>query len=342
MYTISWKNAARSLLIAAIFATIFSSCLPKQAGTRQSGPKKAELATLDFTVVRPADDDTFQSLAARYLGDPEKGWLIARYNGLKSLEPGKLLVVPSVPLYRGGLDSQGFQTVPILTYHKFSIGSSDRMTVKADDFERQMRYLKENGYRTVGLDQLLDFMEFKSSLPEKAVVISIDDGWLSAYEIAYPILKEYGFQAVLFLYTDFVDGPKALSWDQVEEMSRNGFDIQNHTRTHRDLTRIKKGESFEQYLREIERELDDAKKAIEEHTGAKCNYLAYPFGRTDSLVNSLVRKKGYRAAFTMERGSAPFFSKRYDIGRSVVYGEFDLDEFVENLTVWEAFAANAY
>ena len=227
MCTISWKNAAKLLLIAAIFGTTFSSCLPNQVGTRGSGPERAELATLDFTVVRPTEDDTFHNLAARYLGDPEKGWLIARYNGIKSIEPGKLLVVPSVPLYRGGLDSQGFQTVPILTYHKFSNGSSNRMTVKTEEFERQMRYLKENGYRTVGLDQLLDFMEFKSSLPDKAVVITIDDGWRSAYQIAYPILKEYGFKAVLFLYTDFVGGGKALNWDQVEEMSRNGFEIQN-------------------------------------------------------------------------------------------------------------------
>jgi len=70
-------------------------------------------------------------------------------------------------------------------------------------FDQQMRYLKDNHYRVISLNELLDFLNYRHAIPKRSVLITIDDGYRSAYDIAYPILKKYGFKATLFIYTDF-------------------------------------------------------------------------------------------------------------------------------------------
>ena len=87
-----------------------------------------------------------------------------------------------------------------------------------------MEYLARNGYRVIPLAQLARFLDGKEPLPRKSVVITIDDGYRSTYEIAYPILKKYGFPATVFLYSDFVGAADAMTWAQMKEMVALGPD----------------------------------------------------------------------------------------------------------------------
>lgn len=303
-------------------------------------PLFSKLKMDGFVMVRPETADTFNSLAARFLGDKNQGWLIAKFNRQDRVVAGKPLIVPLEPIYLGGLEEDSYQTVPVLVYHQFSNDHSDKMTIKADDFIEQMVYLKENDFSVINLDQLMDFMEFRAPIPENSVVITIDDGWLSAYEIAYPILKSFGYSATLFVYTDFIGGEKAMRWSQIKEMAQNGFDVQSHTKSHQSLTIIKESESFEEYFRFLVRELEISQKTIEDYLNSDCRYVAYPFGETNELVISLAKKMGYRAAFTVNRGSTPFFENRYTIGRSAIYGDADLDEFIKNVSCRKALLSN--
>ena len=76
------------------------------------------------------------------------------------------------------------------------------------------------------------------------MAITIDDGYRSVYDLAYPILKKHNFTATLFIYTDFVDNsPNALTWEQLRELAQAGFEVEAHTITHADLTLKRKGES---------------------------------------------------------------------------------------------------
>ncbi len=295
----------------------------------------SELKMDDFVLVRPDNLDTFESLAAEYLGDAKKGWIIAKFNRQNQIFPGKPLIVPLETIYLGGLTEDSYQAVPILVYHQFSNDHSDKLTVKSENFYEQMFYLKENGYTVIGLDQLLDFMEFNSPLPEKAIVITLDDGWLSAYEIAYPILKEFGFTATLFVYTDFIEGEQAMKWSQLKEMAENGFDVQSHTQSYQSLTMIKENESFMSYFDFLVQEIENSKMTIRNHLNLDCRYLAYPYGETNPLVISLVKKLGFRAAFTVTKGGVPFFENPYTIGRSIIYGDFDMEEFIEKISYKE-------
>jgi peptidoglycan/xylan/chitin deacetylase (PgdA/CDA1 family) len=207
--------------------------------------------------------------------------------------------------------------------------------VTKSTFEEQMKFLKDKGYRVITLAQFFDFLEFKGQIPKKSVVISIDDGWRSTYDIAYPILKKYGYPATLFVYTDLIVGSeKTLSWDLIQEMANNGMDIQCHTKTHRNLTKMEQKESFKDYFEAIEKELSVCRTMVKKKLNIDTKYLAYPYGDTNHLVNELLKKQGYQGAFTIKRGGNPFFIPNYRVNRSMIYGDFDLTQFERNATVF--------
>ena len=291
----------------------------------------------DFVAVIVQPGDTLTSLASRYLNDPSMDWFITEFNGISSLRPGQELIIPFSAFAKGGLSPKGYQTVPILTYHKFSKQKTDLITVTERAFEEQMRYLRDNGYRVITLDEFFEFLDLKRQIPRKSVVITIDDGWRSTYDIAFPILKKYGYPATLFVYTDMISGSsKTLSWDLLEKMSHGGIDIQCHTKSHRNLITKDYQESFRDYFDILKKELMDSSGIIKKHLNKDVKYLAYPYGDTNHLVVALLRKLGYRGALTVERGSNPFFIHNYRIKRSMIYGNHDLRVFSNNLTAFSS------
>jgi len=290
----------------------------------------------EFVAVVAQGADTFSSLSAKYLKDSSWGSFLAEYNETESLSPGQLVIIPLKPGKRGGLTLQGYQTVPVLSYHNFSPTESSKMTVSQEMFGQQMRLLKGKGYRVISLDQFFDFLEFKAPLLPKSVVITIDDGWRSMYEIAFPILKKYGYPVTLFIYTDMItDTSKTLSWGLLQEMAGYGIDIQCHTKSHRNLTLPKKKEPFKDYFANLEKELAVCKGMIKKKLNQEVKYLAYPYGDTNPLIIELAKKLGYRGAFTIKRGSNPFFIHNYRVNRSMVYGDFSLSQFERNLVTFQ-------
>jgi len=292
----------------------------------------------DFIVATPQSDSDITFLASEYLHDPSKRWVILKFNGIDTVIPGQKLIVPLKPFQWGGLADNGFQTVPILSYHRFSRKRSGRMIVTEKNFEAQMKFLNENGYHVITMDQLFDFLEFKSQIPEKSVVLTIDDGWLSFKDIALPILKKYNFPATLFIYTDFIGKKKAMSWEQLKMLASNGVDIQCHTQSHRNLAIIKKNESLADYLKSLELEIVHVKEIIKNKLDQDCRYLAYPYGATNQFVIKILKKHGYRGAFSVIRKENPFFVNPYIINRSMIYGNYDIEKFKSNLVVFKEMA----
>jgi peptidoglycan/xylan/chitin deacetylase (PgdA/CDA1 family) len=290
-------------------------------------------------IVQPGE--TLSTLAEKYLGDPKRSWQIADFNEVSSVSSGQEIIIPLESFTKGGLTPRGYQTVPILTYHNFSETKEDLMMVKKDLFEQQMRYLHDNDYIAITLDDFFDFLEYRKQLPRKAVVITFDDGWQGVYTIAFPILKKYGFPATLFVYTDLISGNrKTLSWAQLAELDKGGIDIQCHTKTHRNLIKIKDGESLKNYVSEVEKEISESTRIIDEKLHKDVKYFAYPYGDTNSLVIALLREKGFRGAFTVKRDANPFFMDHYTLNRSMIYGDFNLQEFKKNLKIYSSKALN--
>jgi peptidoglycan/xylan/chitin deacetylase (PgdA/CDA1 family) len=263
--------------------------------------------------------DRLSDLATRFYGDPEKGWLIEEANDHVPLEPGQVLVIPLRSTNPGGLSVRGYQVVPVLLYHHFSTECRTALCMPIDEFSRQMDYLQKKGYRTVSLTQVLKFINYQEPLPPKAVVITIDDGYRSVYDLVYPELKRYNFKATLFIYTTFVgNSPNALTWDQLREMNASGFEVEAHTISHADLTRKGEEESETAYLQRIKTELELPRELIQQKLGREVNFLAYPYGRFNDQVIAMANEAGYLGAVTVVHGENPFFTNPFKIKRHQV------------------------
>jgi len=185
-------------------------------------------------------------------------------------------------------------SVPILTYHSFDYGKG-LLSVSPENFEKQMRYLKNKHYNVISFGELVDGIKNRRSFARNTVVITIDDGYKNNFTYAYPILKKYGFPAVIFLITNSIEHADFLSWDEVKEMSKNNISFGGHTRNHVYLPSLNK----EDVLWD---EISGSKKAIEEHAGVPVDYFCYPLGGFTEEAEILAKRAGYKGACATNRG----------------------------------------
>jgi peptidoglycan/xylan/chitin deacetylase (PgdA/CDA1 family) len=120
-------------------------------------------------------------------------------------------------------------------------------------------------------------------------------------------------------------------------MHEKGLDIQCHTKTHRDLNMIMNHESYRDYFLVLKEELEHSTRTIQKRLGFIPEFLAYPYGETNSLVIAMLEKMGYQGALTVERGANPFDRHPFRLKRSMIYGSFDLADFKDNLSTFQPF-----
>ena len=235
-------HAFAPLLLVFVCITAFVGCAGPQAVPLFKKPDVYRSS--DHVLHRIKSGDTPEKLAEKYLGEAQLAWMIEDANPEEIFLPNRFAVIPLRIPNRGGITEKGYQTIPILCYHRFAQACDSPLCMPADIFDQQMRYLKENGYRVIGPEELLDVLDYRKAVPKKAVMISIDDGYRSVYNVAYPILKKYGFGATLFVYIDYVGvSSKALTWDLLRELKREGFYIGSHSVAHSDLSKQKNSEN---------------------------------------------------------------------------------------------------
>jgi peptidoglycan/xylan/chitin deacetylase (PgdA/CDA1 family) len=192
----------------------------------------------------------------------------------------------------------------VFCYHRFEENPGrDGLGIKPSEFEQQMQTLKDKGITVVSMDDFLAWRRGEKNIPNPSAVISIDDGYLSGYQVAWPILKKFGYPFTMYIYTDYVkggpkSGGKSMTWEQIAEMRDAGVDIASHTVSHSNL-RAKQGKSEEQYHQWLENELGASKKMLEEKLGIKVRTLAYPYGNYNDEVKKVAMENGYEAAFTV-------------------------------------------
>lgn len=204
------------------------------------------------------------------------------------------------------------QGIPVLNYHQINNQDHNALTLSTSEFAAQMKDLAEEGYTTITPDQLLDYLQHETTLPEKPVLITFDDGYKDNYFNAYPILKQYKFNATIFLISSLVNKDHYLSWQEIQEMNSNHILFEGHTFSHPHLNEIKDEKILQQ-------ELLDSKKDLEKNLGYKIDYLAYPYGDYDQHVISMVQKYGYRAAFTVHLGSDMDKDNPYTLNRVPIF-----------------------
>ncbi|HJW38021.1 MAG TPA: polysaccharide deacetylase family protein [Candidatus Udaeobacter sp.] len=203
-------------------------------------------------------------------------------------------------------------------------------------FEAQMKELKDRGITVISMQDLLAWKRGEKNIPPRCAVITFDDGYKSQYEVAWPILKKYGYPFTMFIYTEGVRGGSlggggAITWEQLADMRDNGVDIEAHSATHQDLreghtitlaspggkkTRTKlTGPQYEEWMHN---EVVGSKQLLEQRLGIKVNCFAVPFGNYNEHVKEIARNAGYEAMFTVYGQPITFTSPLDSIGRYAI------------------------
>lgn len=284
-------------------------------------------------IIRLSSKTDARSIAEKYLNDANDAWQISDLNGRSRFKSGDIVTIPKKPINPNSVYKDHYRKIPILCYHQFTDGASKhQMQVSRLAFEQQMAYLADNGYLAIPLHKLREILLSEAAIPPKSVVITIDDGYRSVYDIAFPILKKYGFKATLFLYTDFIGGSAALSWPQIQEMYRSGLvDMQSHTKAHNDLSFDPNNENLDEHRQRIRQELDSAHSVIGRQLSISPTILAYPFGNSSDETIKHLKARQYELAVTVQRGSNSAFADPLLLNRTMIYGNHDLDNFISFL-----------
>lgn len=225
--------------------------------------------------------------------------------------------------------------VPILMYHYVSEPPEDAdryrldLSVTPEQFAAQLRWLRDNGYTAVSLDDVYRALRAGARLPERPVVLTFDDGYADAYQHAFRLLRQHAMTGTFFVVTEWLDQarPGYLTWDQAREMAAAGMSIQSHSRSHPDLSRGCDHDCLVyQVLGSVE--------TIEAEIGVRPRFFCYPSGRYNREVMTVLEQVGIVAAVTTQGGTLHVSERPLELARVRVRGSTDLGDFAWMLRDW--------
>ncbi len=217
--------------------------------------------------------------------------------------------------------------VSILGYHDFSETERETaMRIKTSKFRQQMEALRQLQIPVIPMADFIAWKDEGKSIPEKAVVITLDDGWKSVYTEAYPILKEYGYPFTIYLYKNYVDGGgKALTTPMITEMMKNGATLGSHSTSHPfpqtvKNTRKRGPEAFDEFL---ETEMGLSKRFLEQKFRTPVTTFAYPGGYYTEEMLEKADELGYTHLFTVKPGKVKRSLPNNELPRYIILGNYD-------------------
>lgn len=210
--------------------------------------------------------------------------------------------------------------LPIVMYHQISSNKNNlgKYVLSVEQFENDLKYIKEKGYTCITVEELIDYVEGKTTLGEKVIMLTFDDGYESAYTKVYPLLKKYNMKAVISvvgyladLYTeinDHNDYYSYLNWEEIEFLSETPeIEIQNHSYDMHYCEKGKrkgmgklKGESYEAYSAALNEDVGKMQMLIMKKGGCIATAMAYPFGEYNKDTLEICKKLGFKSTFTCE------------------------------------------
>lgn len=203
-------------------------------------------------------------------------------------------------------------SLPVLMYHHIQTEEQARaknqtgLTVYTSTFKEQMQYLKDKGYTTITPGDLKNFFRDGTKPPAKAVMLTIDDGYADNFTDAFPILKEMGFTATVFIATGLMDNPDYLTWSQVAEMKNGGIYFGNHTWSHKNM---------QSNAATIEKEVGTAETQLAERGLNPDKIFAFPYGTMSGTADAYLAKEGYSLAFDTQPGRIQCAKQKYSLPR---------------------------
>ena len=242
-----------------------------------------------------------------------------------------LIVFGAIWIYDAS-DSPGFAVptngepavkLPILMYHSLTDKASNvnTYTVPQSGFEADLKYLQDNGYTTVLMSEVIDYVDGKGDLPEKPVVLSFDDGFRNNLTIGLPLLEKYNMKAVISVVGSYSEKFAALDdknpdyayldWNDIKALKDSGrIEIDNHsynmhmlpgTKGNTDSRRgaaQKSNEGKESYKKKLTEDVEKTQDMLREFCGIEPLVFTYPYGELCKTSEITLKELGFRATLS--------------------------------------------
>jgi peptidoglycan/xylan/chitin deacetylase (PgdA/CDA1 family) len=210
--------------------------------------------------------------------------------------------------------------LPIIMYHQILKDKKTwgKYVISPDDFEKDLIYFVENGYTSITMQDLIDFAYNDKKLPDKPIMITFDDGYLTSKVYVLPLLKKYNLKAVVSIVGEFTDRFSEIkddrvsyahvNWDDVNELISSGYiEIQNHSYNMHKISKRKgiiklRKESLEDYRKALNNDILHMQDLMENKTGYKPVAFTYPFGSVCKDAEPILRDMGFLALLTCNEG----------------------------------------
>jgi len=243
------------------------------------------------------------------------------------------------PQHNGDVQAVVTNRLPILMYHRVAPDGSPAMArwqVTPAAFEEQLRYLRDAGFYSVRLEEWRAAMVARRPLPGRAVLITFDDGYLDFLTYAWPLLKSYGFSAIVFLVVDEVgrsnrwdrvygEEVSLLGWKEIRRLQDGGVEFGSHSASHRPLSSLS--------LVEVVREGARSRAILERGLGVPVKAFAYPYGDVDRVIEHLIGACGYVFGLSTRQDRSTFYDSLLALPRIEMTGSDGLQEFVARLSL---------
>lgn len=224
--------------------------------------------------------------------------------------------------------------VPVLMYHRIETNPnvSDTWQIGLAEFKQEMKYLKDNGYTTLTNDQFYNIITKKASMPAKPVLLTFDGATIDFYNNAYPILKQYGFNATEYVVTDQIgtswgsssDIIRIMNENQLKIVANNKIELENHSTTHGHIANLSTGE--------LTKRVSGATAKLESLTSNKVEYFAYPFGESSNNFVNVLKSLNVKMAFKVGGGMATDSSDLMNVPRIAIINTDNITTFTRKLT----------
>ncbi len=322
----AWLRSVMALLVLVMLLTACAGDQPTQtpepvidaAVTARPLPTKTALAapTAQSTIVQqnlptaePQNPHTGERPFAQTPTSEPTSTAVSTATPTPRLKPGWVRV-PAGPVQ-----------VPILMYHHISDKINTRYALPVATFRAQMAYLHEQGYQTVSVAELAAVIRAGGVLPEKAVVITFDDGYLDTYANAFPIMEEYGFTGTVYIITSTLEEGLTYGYMQKPELQalvKAGWEIGSHSVTHTNLKETKLGPG---------NEMRKSKAVLEKLLDVPVRTFSYPYAVSNDSLRQRAEESGYEAAVGVDIlvTNTPrrlYYLSRLEVGRSLSLVQF--------------------
>ncbi|MBT4890969.1 MAG: polysaccharide deacetylase family protein [Rhodospirillales bacterium] len=211
----------------------------------------------------------------------------------------------------------------VLMYHRFGDDRFPSTNIRLEQFQNHLSELANDKYNILALKDIIARQERGETLPDRAIGITMDDGYATIYDVAWPLLKKAGFPFTVFISTDAIDRGLAdmMSWDQLREMAASGVTIAAHTGSHLHMPKHSITRTSDEIIRSARR--------LEEELGTKPTLFAYPYGEVSLAIKRQVAKAGFMAAFGQHSGAFAPSDDRFYLPRFSLNERFgDMGRFI--------------